>query len=61
MVIQKLHGKMSVGTAEKVLSDMLNIKSIEVVIRHRKTKRDVRDDATISVLRRRNEGREHFS
>ena len=50
----QLHGKMSIGTAEKVLTGMLNIPDSEVVIRNVRTKRDIKDNAKINALRTKN-------
>lgn len=48
----KLHGRMSIGTAERRFAEMLDIQKAEVIIRNSQTKRDIRDNAKISTLRR---------
>ena len=48
----KMHGRMKIGTAENLLTEMLKIENAEIVIRDRYTKRDIRDDAVIARLRK---------
>ncbi len=47
-----IHGKSKVGTAERRMTQMLNVPGIEVIIRNQETGRDIPDHARISSLRK---------
>ena len=53
-MVQKVHGRMRIGTVEKLFAEMLNVRDLKVEIRDAISGRDIRDDAKVVSLRKLN-------
>lgn len=50
--VRRLDGRMSIGTVERKLTESLDVPWAEIIVRNSRTKRDIRDNAKLSALRR---------